>query len=241
MTEVWYAIPAANSHKAPLTIPMWKAQGYHVALFIDTVSREQAISWGADLVVDDVPYEGYPKAFNYLATKVPGDVVVTGGDDMFPDPDHDAQEIAAAFMDRFPDTYGVMQPAGDRWCDDHPTGLPLSERICGSPWIGRKFIEEANQGNGPFWEGYWHFYADEEMRETTLAAGVLWQPKQFAHFHDHWSRGKSRLGVTGRFRPKMPPKQWRRDQALFMQRQSENFPGHQRIGEKFRSLELKPL
>lgn len=102
-------------------------------------------------------------------------------------------------------------------------GKAASERICGSPWMGRDYILRANGGRGVFWYEYHHFFADEELRNVAEKQRLLWQRSDLTHYHDHWSRRK----VS---RPEYLVKAqqgWAQDRELFYERQSQGFPGYE--------------
>lgn len=216
---VWYAIPSANRERAQGCLQKWWDRGYKTAVAFDhgTVRIDTADyqTW--------VHYNGYFPVTNelikYLYLEEEADLVVVGGDDMHPDPNKTAQEIAVEFFERFPDTFGVMQPIGDR-------GIDGTDRICGSPWIGRDFALRMNQGKGPFWNEYYAYYGDEELKVVAEELGVLWQRPDLTQFHHHWCR------------PGGPPKQgyqhrnerfWNRDQTIFRRRQVSKFPGSEAL------------
>ena len=213
--EIWYILPSASLEAANESLRQWRAMGYRVAVLIDPHGFED-YEVLADLVIAVDDYFGYPWAINRILSH-PGvreaPVVVAGGDDMFPDP-KPPEKIALEFTDRFPDGFGVMQPTGDgHRCD----------QICGSPWMGRKFVRTINGGRGPFWPEYRHFFADREMKEVAERLGILWQRPDLRHRHDHWS-------WSGRRRPEhmKATRQWHaHDRDLFQRRCASDFPGHE--------------
>jgi hypothetical protein len=166
---------------------------------------------------------------------------VSGGDDYFPDPtkraEDIAQECAAHFAADFnesakdcqgwtsedrmriheyralSETFGVMQPTGDRWgegrcttcngvgkwngpnmrgdyCDDcQGSGRSATiDRIAGSPWIGREFARRAYHGGGPLYNGFYHNFADEHLQCIARKLGVFWQRRDLTQEHRHWAR-----------------------------------------------------
>jgi nucleoside-diphosphate-sugar epimerase len=177
--EVWYAIPSANPSRATETLGRWKRMGYRTAVLLDAGADGVP---SADLTLRADPYRGYYQSVIALCRAIGkrADIVVTGGDDMYPDPKHSPEELAADFFRVFSDGYGVMQPTGDQF--------EGTDRICGSPWLGRTWIERAYQGRGPVWPGYTAFYGDEELLNVARAQDVLWQRPDIVQFHDHWSR-----------------------------------------------------
>jgi hypothetical protein len=144
--------------------------------------------------------------------------VVSGGDDMLPDPNHTAQELAAQFMERFPDTFGVMQPHGDEYL--------AAKRYCGSPFLGRAFFDSMYGGRGAMYDGYHHNYADNELYWVAKGLGALWERPDLSHFHEHFTR-------TGAAAPdywSSVRKNDLKDCLLYYARVHENFPGHEPIG-----------
>lgn len=228
--EVWFALPVADVKMAINHFPAWKKMGYKIAILTDeyTVSQHKIKPRTLDIcgLIDFShhveKYEGWPKSANLLCSLLPqADIVITGGADMTPDPKKDAQTIAQEFLDHFgPDLFGIMQPTGDRWMED-TKGFAASERICGSPWIGKGVIQRLNQGNGPLWSEYYHFYADEEMKVVAETLGILWQRRDLTHFHDHWQRNHA-VRPEYLTRAKM---QWKHDKNIFRKRQRAKFPG----------------
>jgi hypothetical protein len=193
-------------------------------------------------------YPGYAMACNALIIEVmkqdPGaEWFVCGGDDVLPDPNHSAEEIAIECKCHFytnkaatreermaTETFGVMQPTGDRWgidpnthafesltpgCDScackvcgrgeiapvHLTGAYI-DRVAGSPWIGREFARRMYQGRGPYWPEYTHMGVDEEIRAVAIKYGVYWERPDLTHFHQHW--GRPREGETIGQQDRMP-------------------------------------
>lgn len=245
--DVWYAIPTVNLERARVTLAAWRRMGYRTAILVDPGcgldwrgAMREAEGW-ADWVVYADEYRGYPCAVKRLCndlisfapvfTGIPAaEIIVTGGDDILPDPDHEPGQIAAEFIEHFGGTYGVMQPTGDRWMSDK-RGQAASERICGSPWMGREFIERINGGRGPFWHEYFHFYCDEEMKEVADRLGILWQRRDLCQKHDHWTRpANDRHILTDATRPEYLKKAHYEcgDAAkLFRARKAAGFPGHE--------------
>ena len=220
MSEVWYILPSANMVQAARTLPEWKRQGYRVAVLQDARKFQTC----ADITIIAEQYCGWPWAVSELIKKaLPAacDLIVTGGDDMYPDPNFTAAQIRDQFYQRFPDGFGVMQPIGD--------DMEGTDRICGSPWIGRGFFERINGGNlSPLWHGYFHSYADEELFNVATNLGVLWQRKDLVQLHDHWSRRNLPRPHYLRRAYGM----WSKDQQLFFSRKVLGFPGHQPVPAK---------
>lgn len=191
-------------------------------------------------------YEGYAKAANGLVADVmkfdsAAQWFVTGGDDTDPDPNNSAEFIAAqCHMEFFHrssglhETFGVMQPTGDRYAGGS------IDRIAGSPWIGREFVERAYGGNGPYWPEYKHMFVDEEIREVAMMLGVYWMRRDLTHFHRHVFRESDAIDSSAVLKPlpeflKEPnsPAHWNKFKALYERRKSAGFPGHEVLSAVF--------
>lgn len=217
--EVWYAIPSANPPRASACLRVWKERGYKTAVLLDPGA---AAVPEADLTLRPGAYPGYFASVNLLAKAIGprATIVVTGGDDMFPDMKLTAQEITAQFLEHFPDGFGVMQPIGD--------DLEGTDRICGSPWLGRGWIDRAYGGKGPFWPGYRAFYGDEELFLLTSMQELLWQRRDLTQRHEHWARhGAGAMLPYQRENQKL----WDVDKALFRERYAAGWPGSDALEE----------
>lgn len=207
-------LPSANPAMARKHLPKWVSAGYRVVMLQDRVRFDVA---GCEVVHED-HYHGYAWAVNKLYREVPGvsgaEVVVLIGDDMDPDPILSPGDLRRQFLERFPDTFGVMQPIGD--------DLSGVDRICGSPWIGRSFASRVNGGTGPLWSNYYHFFADEELHDVATLLGVLWKRRDVSHYHDHWSRNRERPPHLSEAQAR-----WDSDKALHASRKAMGFPGHE--------------
>ena len=194
--SVWYCIPSARpASEAQACVDAWRAMGYCVAVWRDI---------GADLLDCDYSrygeYPGYARAVNALAADVLAidtacDWIVTGGDDVFPDKTKLAEEIAAGCSAHFrayrtvmlhsfsqSETYGVMQPTGDRFADGS------IDRIAGSPWMGREWCQRAHGGTGPLHQNFTHMHVDEALQGAAMAQGVFWQRPDLTQLHRHFMR-----------------------------------------------------
>ena len=213
--SVWYAIPSARQDGG--TIPAWSQAGYKVAVFVDPGSTTQA-----DLILTG-EYPGYANAVNAMCKEIltrwpDTEWIVTGGDDITPDP-RNPDEIAAECTEHFGGTFGIMQPTGDRWAGGS------IDRICGSPWMGAEWCRRMYGGNGPLWHGWRHMWVDEELQNVAQGLGVLWQRPDLTHEHFHWHR-------TGEPEPehlKDKNLTYNSDKPLFQQRMRDGFPGHEPI------------
>ena len=164
-------------------------------------------------------YPGYAQAVNRLIAEVmkhypQAEWFVIGGDDVEPDMNHTAEEIAFQTGRHFGDsqqeyrmehvvgsmplppqpsarmpwsTFGVMQPTGDRFA------AGSIDRICGSAWLGREFCRRINQGRGPLWPEYVHNFVDEELQNVAIKYGIFQQRRDLIHLHRHFQRESERL------------------------------------------------
>jgi hypothetical protein len=244
--SVWLTIPSARPPaQADEIMEKWRAQGYKIALWVD--SHEDGLAKMSDtyLGAGYMPYTGYAQAVNGLIFRVmqldpSAEWFVIGGDDTLPDPNHTAQEIAdqchshlAGLLKR--DTFGVMQPTGDRWHEGVGgfTNAPI-DRVAGSAWIGKLFAKSAYGGSGPLFPGYQHMFVDEELQAVAKKLGVFWQRRDLIQKHMHWGRGATDSEVIER-PAKLPPhlekwntpKHWRESKQLFEERKAAGFPGHE--------------
>lgn len=232
--SVWYCIPSAKPDGG--TLRLWKQRGYRVAVQRD--SGAPRLSEDCFDFVWEHEWDGYPKAVNRLCKEVlkqwPETLVcVTGGDDIEPDPTHNPLEIQEEFLlwmwkrrdVHCNELYGVMQPTGDPWADSQGR---IIERIAGSPWIGRDWILESYGGNGPLFEGFYHFYEDEALQEAAKMQGAFWQRPDIVQMHRHWTRDFKDAGRTGE-RPQRPAylqkaqAMWEADNRVFEECKARNF------------------
>jgi len=214
-----YAIPTANPPLADACLARWQGMGYATAVLVDGHDHCAFEFQHADMIIHSPDYRGWPHATNTLCRVTSTEIVVVGGDDIWPDETMRADDIAAQFVEHFGGTFGVMQPTGDRFMPNGD-GVPASERVAYSPWFGREFIERAYGGIGPVCESYYHFFSDEEIQAYAMTLDIFWQRPDVIQHHDHWTR-------TGRRRPDYMHKaqaHWKDDKATFAQRQVVRFP-----------------
>lgn len=211
--EVWFAIPSANPQNCRKTLPLWRERGYRIAV----LQNFELGDIPADIVRWSDTYPGWPESVNMLCREVvPSscDLIVSGGDDMLPDPNQTAQELADQFFARFSDGFGVMQPHGDEFM--------CAKRYCGSPFIGRAWFANMYGGRGPMYGGYHHNFADNELYWVAKGLGALWERPDLSHFHDHFTRtGEAEPAYWASVREKDL-----RDCLLYYARVHEHFPGH---------------
>jgi hypothetical protein len=166
-------------------LPIWQERGYKVAVLQNRIKADIP----ADITVWSDRYPGWAESINILCRDVvpkSAPIVISGGDDMLPDPHHAASDLAAQFLTHFPDSFGVMQPTAD--------GYLGAARFCGSPWLGRAWIDRAYGGRGPMHGEYRHNWADNELYWVARALGALWERPDLTQEHRHFSR-------TGETRP----------------------------------------
>lgn len=207
--EVWYVIPSANRVMANRTLSTWRDKGYKIALYLDPGAESHPC---ADLEVQGT-YWGWPTAINYLcALPEIRNVkwIVTGGDDMLPDPNKTAHQIAERCTEEFGGTFGVMQPH------------QRQKHFAGSPWIGVEFRRRMYNGRGPFYPGYNHFCADVEIKEVAEKLQVFrwFDDLNQAHLHCNWT--KDAPPVPGR---EELLRRWPADIRLEKLRRSKGWPG----------------
>jgi len=251
---VWLTIPSARpAAEAQACIDKWRAMGYMTAIQRDTGTDPVDCDY---LVMK--PWEGYAKACNGLIKDVmemdaDAQWFVLGGDDTDPDPNKRADVIARECGNYFGgcprlatvdlgvpkdtpglyppsayETFGVMQPTGDRYAGGS------IDRIAGSPWIGREFCERAYGGNGPLWSEYRHMFEDEELREVAMMLGVYWMRPDLTHLHRHFMRASLDINSAAVSKP-IPPHlaeansaaHWNKFKALYERRKAAGFPGHE--------------
>ena len=253
--SVWVYFPSKRPPEVVnKVLQAWHDMGYPSVVMRDSCDPVVA----ATVRVVTTKYEGWGASMNFLARQVFAmdkacDWVVAASDDIYPDPNVRAEEIAQQCSEYFGatprkcnidlpgvkplavglwpakeyETFGVMQPIGDL------KAWPASriDRICGSPWLGREFCRRMYQGNGPFWPEYRHMFDDEELFEVSKKMGVLWQREDLTHRHEHWGRKSlaQRSDIPEFLREANSQENWKRTQTLFNQRKAAGFPGHEPI------------
>lgn len=215
--EVWFAIPSANPENCRRVLPKWRERGYKVAV----LQNYEKGDIPADITVWRDSYPGWAPSVNILCREVipkSCNLIVTGGDDMLPDPNHTADELAEQFFNRFPDSFGVMQPHGDEYM--------CAKAYCGSPFVGRKWFETMYNGGGCMYDGYHHNYADVELYWVAKGLDALWVRPDLSHFHAHFTRDG-----------KPQPAYWStvkqndlNDCLLYIARAHQHFMGHEPKG-----------
>ena len=210
--EIWSVWPTVSPDRSAPMIARWHERGYKVGVLVNPPHAHTDLP-DADRVIVQDKWISFPCAVNILCAEVSGDVVAIVGDDVYPDEHHTAQEIGEQFRERFPDLMGVMQPTGDHYACDY--------RCCVSPWVGRKFINEAYGGHGPYWMGYYHYFSDEELQLYATQLGCFQQREDLTQFHDHWQRQEQPKRPRHLRRAKM---QHAKDKDIFRKRKAAGFP-----------------
>lgn len=246
--SVWLTVP---SKRPPAEVEKWaqawRAQGYLVALWLDDIDSPLVKSKTIDYFLVG-RYPGYAEATNSLMkevmTKDPfANWLLVGGDDVYPEQNKRADEIAAeceGFFARcnggFAPTLGIMQPTGDEFGADPNHRDPAMRgsyisRTAGSAWIGREAAQRMYSGNGPLWHEYRHMFVDAELRDVGVKLGIYWERPDLTQIHQHW--GRPLPGETMGQADRMPdflaeansPEHWRKFKALYEARRSAGFPG----------------
>jgi len=239
--DVWYCIPSCNPARTREVTEAWREMGYRVAVLVDR-NRLEDFLWGEDapdFVLETRQYPGYYGAVNLLArfmrgrktladvegvriggeyTRTESMTIVTGGDDIFPDEKKTASEIRDSLYARFVDGWFVAQPTGD------VVAMPGTDKICGSPWFGRAWLDRGYGGRGPFCADYFQFYGDEELHNVAKLTGAYVALPDVTQRHEHYHRqgGPEKTDYQARNETHY----WSRDQRVFFDRQRKNWPGH---------------
>ncbi len=103
--SVWFAIPSKRPpEQAEPALKLWRERGYK--LLIQRDPGDPLLTPPISAMCIERPYQGYAEAVNYLVRQVlAGDPqaewIVTGGDDVEPDRNHQAETIAAQCSEMF--------------------------------------------------------------------------------------------------------------------------------------------
>jgi hypothetical protein len=249
MGNTWYAIPSKRPpEQVEPVLAAWRERGYKTALMID----EGGSAGSADYFNSVMPYLGYAESVNWLVRDIlrmdsACDWIVTGGDDVYPDPNQHARSIATQCKAYFHglnrergvplsvgceaiDTFGVMQPTGDRWGDDALSRARYGkdrgayiDRVCGSPWMGREFCQRIYGGKGPLWPEFTHMYVDEHLQCVAEKLGILWQRPDLTQRHEHWGRQGDATKMPEFLKHANSSEEWAKSQAIFERLKSGGF------------------
>lgn len=238
--DVWYVIPSANPEKCRKTLPAWRERGYKIAILQNFARGDVP----ADRTIWYDYYPGWPESINILCRDVVPrdcDLVVSGGDDMYPDPKHTARELREQFYSKFPDGFGGMQPQGDEFMG--------SRLYCGSPFLGRSFWERMYAGRGAMCGQYKHSWADNELYWVSKGMGVLWERFDLTHFHEHFLR-EATVAPDYWSRASKGPDYWAKnvqafeleDCLIYVKRKAAGFAGYEPVdGKPFPKLDTSIL
>lgn len=213
---VCVCFPTCNVARATTARDQWRGQGYSVAVWVEA----EFPAFEADLLVRAPRYPGYWGAVNHLArtaVRQGADIVILAGDDMDPHEGMSAEEIAAQYREHFPDLCGVMQPIGDR------DRVPGTSHLCGSPWLGKGWVERAYRGSGPTWIEYGHFFGDEELKAVARKLHRHWPREDLRHRHHHWCAKVDPTPIQP-YQKANSDRWWDHDQAIFNRRKAAEFP-----------------
>jgi len=157
MLNVVVAWPSIDVNAAAETAKVWKDRGYATCVLFE---NDPELPDSIDMKINDHKWKGFPAAANVLCHTLAStfDIVVIGGDDLYPDPNKSPLDIMMHFKDHFGGTFGLMSPIGDDY------GAIKDAAIC--PWIGAEYILKMYGGYGPYWEGYYHYYCDGELQDV---------------------------------------------------------------------------
>jgi len=231
--SVWLTIPSARPpEEAEKCLKLWRERGYKIALWLD--SPAEYTEWnelGANLRCVRVHYPGYSQAVNWMIRylmqeRSDAEWFIIGGDDVEPDLNHTAEEIAEQCGEYFAnfhkddygnDSFGVMQPTGDRFAQGS------IDKIAGSAWIGREFARRMYGGNGPLWPEYTRFFMDEELQEVATRLGVFQQRRDLIHLHRHYMRESDAIDSPAIYSEipehlKAQEVKWKAEQDIFNKR-----------------------
>jgi hypothetical protein len=210
--NIWYAIPSINEERCTKAFEKWREMGYKTCVLLDKGKPQPK---HADMILYTPAYEGYYKSMIEMSRAIgrEADIIITGGDDIFPDEKHTAQEIGIECFTKYPDGFFIMQPTGD--------AMEGVDRICASPWFGRGWLDRAYQGRFPVWHEYIAFFGDQELKEVSSKLKSLWQRNDLCQYHDHWSRvgGPAKLEYQTK-----NDQHWRHDETIYKKRFMGKFP-----------------
>lgn len=247
--SVWVTIPSARPvAEVAKWAAAWHERGYKIALYRNNGSTAPI----ADEYYSSPTYPGYAMAVNQLIEHVrlerdsEAEWFIACGDDVFPDPNHTADEIAEECEDHFRrvgreitnslSTFGVMQPTGDRWGENPNHARPdmrsaYIDRIAGSAWYGREYCKRVNQGKGPLWPEYQHMFVDEEARAVAVQLGVYWERRDLTQMHMHPGRAKNYTVdmIPEHLKKWASAEHWKEAEAIFFRRRKAGFPGSEAL------------
>jgi hypothetical protein len=225
--KVCYAFPTACPiPQARACLEAWRDMGYGTAIIV--LDQDERPKLPADIVLVQAEYPGFAKSVNRIARWVLHErpecqIIVTAGDDCYPDQTKRANEIAEEFIEHFHGTLGVMQPSGDEWHHTHDGKGYIQDTCAWSPWLGREWCERSYMGRGPLHEGFYHYWNDYNLLKVAEWLGVFWRRADIIQPDYNWKRDRYHLG-----RPKYlyeAKKRTGADKALAQRLDAEGYPG----------------
>jgi hypothetical protein len=227
MSVVWYITPtAAPLPQATVCFAAWRERGYSIAVIAENEDRR---ALPVDLCIVRPKYFGYSEAVNVLAKTVlerdpECQIVVLGGDDVYPCQAKVPEEIAAEFIEYFDGTLGLMQPHGDKKHHTHDTGKYIQDTAAWSPWCGREWCERAFMGAGPRHPDFFHYWGDTNLLDVAVWLGRYTHRPDIIQRDDNWKRSKrAHLGRPS-YLYKAKAKSVE-DKALYDRLKAEGYPG----------------
>jgi len=211
--SVLVAWPTVDVKEANETAEEWKKQGYDTAILVEDQNIPQPEHIDHQVYIPR--WRGFPVAANQLCQTFRGmyDIIVIGGNDLYPDQNKTAYEIESEFKEHFGGTFGLMSPTGDRY------GLIDEAAVC--PWIGSEYIDKMYDGKGPYYEGYYHYFCDGELQDVAALNGTFLQRLDISQYHDHWSRNQEQRPDHLIHAKACHPV----DQRTYHSRKADGFPG----------------
>lgn len=178
VSNVWFCIPSKRpAEEADPVLKQWRERGYSIALFLDGVRPYSDTPARADLRLYTERYPGYAVACNSLIAEVMlmdsgAEWFVTGGDDVLPDPNHSAEDIAEQCSAHFYNSMELLYPPDKpKWAYGGPWGEGGSGAQAGSYRAWATF--GVMQPTGDRW-------GDKQGAYIDRVAGSPWIGREFA-------------------------------------------------------------
>lgn len=216
----------------------WRAAGYQVAVVTDLPQTSCRGFDAHKMFFMHQKYDGYYRVMNNMVKALvqerSADIVICAGDGIEPPAGKRGHDLAALFATKFNNGFGVMQPCADAWHAErmqagtqkwaqhrmHQT-RPGNER-CESPWLGRKFITEANSGMGPYCTKYDQYFGDHELFDVAQEMGCLWRNNSLVQISNHWAKAGGPDAAD--YQIKNFEKSYEKDWATYRARKQAQFP-----------------
>lgn len=223
--RIGVAFPTIALQKASETVGRWRARGFVPLIMVNNVAGAKYPE-GCGAIKKD-SYEGYFREMNLLCKilfeDARCDVVVCGGDGMWPDPELDATAAGALLALKFPNGVGVMQPIWDKF--------PGSDGNCWGPWIGKGFWREFYQHEGPFCHEYIQYFGGCELHDVAKKEGVLYETDAIHQYFHHYSRSGGPKATF--FQEHNRSEYLERDRSMYFQRKKDGYPGSGKLGKLY--------